>query len=177
MLIAGGSGIAAIMPYLHDYMRRSESCQPMRTTLVHFVWTDRSEENVRLLMSGSLDKVLLREDIETSLHITSSHSTSDPVSPVAVEKADEPATPEECMPKELVPSVRRAQQSLLLKTGRPDIRDIITRTAGEVSARGRQLAMFVCGPATLADAARDATRRSMQGSQDNIRYFEETFGW
>jgi ferric-chelate reductase len=177
MLIAGGSGIAAIMPYLHDYIRQSENSELTRTNVVHFIWTDRSEENVRLLMSGPLDRVLLREDVETSLHITSSHATSDPASPVAVEKTEEPATPEECMPKELIPSVRGTHQPLLLKSGRPDIRDLITTTAEEVSGRGRRLAVFVCGPATLADAARDATRRSMQGSHDNVRYFEETFGW
>ncbi|KAH6692727.1 ferric reductase NAD binding domain-containing protein [Plectosphaerella plurivora] len=174
-LIAGGSGIAAVMPYLHDYMKKSEAPQSIRTTLVHFVWTVRNEENVRLLMNGPLDKVLAREDIESHLHITSPHSPLDSASLVAGEKTEEPATPEESMLKELSPSVRPSHQILNLKSGRPDVGSLITTTAGQVSGTGRRLAVFVCGPATLADAARDATRRSMQG--DNVRYFEETFGW
>lgn len=174
LLIAGGSGIAAVMPYLQDYMNRCEASQALQTTLVHFIWTDRSEDNVRLTMGGPLGRVLQREDIETSIHITSGHSAS-VCALTSSEKTEEVGSPEAVLSKELSPEVRGAH--LHLKSGRPDIRAVISTTAEGVSGRGRRLAVFVCGPASLADAARDATRRSMGGHNMDVRYFEETFGW
>ncbi|CAK7237864.1 hypothetical protein SBRCBS47491_010180 [Sporothrix bragantina] len=79
LLVAGGSGIAGVIPYLQDYVRRidqgaaaagTNSKIPTRTRNVTLIWADRKEENLRFVAEGSLAGLLNRPDINVSFHLT-----------------------------------------------------------------------------------------------------------
>ncbi|CAK7206369.1 hypothetical protein SEUCBS139899_009160 [Sporothrix eucalyptigena] len=78
LLVAGGSGIAGVLPYLLDYVRRVEKGAaagangriPTCTRNVTLVWADRREEYLRFIAEGSLAGLLDRPDINVSFHLT-----------------------------------------------------------------------------------------------------------
>lgn len=88
LLIAGGSGIAGVLPYLLDYVRRIERGAaagtngrvPTRTRNVTLIWADRREQFLRFIADGSLAGLLNRPDINVSFHLTGSSQPSVDVS-------------------------------------------------------------------------------------------------
>ncbi len=85
LLIAGGSGIAGVMPYLQDYLRRSDEGAaagpngriPTRTRHVTLVWSDRSEKFIRFVVDTCLGNGLLaRPDITVNVHLSGEGSTA-----------------------------------------------------------------------------------------------------
>ncbi|CAK7274541.1 hypothetical protein SEPCBS119000_006226 [Sporothrix epigloea] len=84
LLIAGGSGIAGVMPYLQDYTRRIEQGAaagdsgkiPTRTRKVTLIWADRREEYVRFIAEGPLAGLSNRPDIDVSFYVTNEPETT-----------------------------------------------------------------------------------------------------
>ncbi|CAK7267928.1 hypothetical protein SEPCBS57363_002841 [Sporothrix epigloea] len=84
VLIAGGSGIAGVMPYLQDYVRRIERGAaagangkiPTRTRNVTLIWADRREEYLRFIAEGSLAGLSNRPDIDVSFYVTNDPETT-----------------------------------------------------------------------------------------------------
>ncbi|CAK7219843.1 hypothetical protein SCUCBS95973_003958 [Sporothrix curviconia] len=91
LLVAGGSGIAGVMPYLQDYVRRVDQGAaagangkiPTRTRNVTLIWADRREEYLRFVAEGSLAGLLNRPDINVSFHLTGSAQCSAAVAAAA----------------------------------------------------------------------------------------------
>lgn len=179
LLIAGGSGIAAIVPYIIDHVRRDAEGKT-KTKSITLVWADRKEEYVKHLVDGPLSNALAREDVNANIYITSDSARSPASSSLAVSlEKPEPNSPEKgVFAKETQANLTTPRsKDPNIQHGRPNVKSIIEKVAASVSESQSKLAIFVCGPPELADETRDATYRSMDGRSDSVQYFEEAFGW
>jgi len=135
-----------------------------RTVNVGLIWTARQKAFIQEICKGELTDFLGREDFEAEFFTTGSSSaegtsllSEETLRMGEVNDADLPA--------------------IEIRHERPDIRSIILDTAKEESLAGAKLAVLVCGPAGMADEARDAVHRAMKSGCKNVSYFEEAFGW
>lgn len=156
LLIAGGTGISAVLPYMEEHMYRQANGLPLRTRQIDLLLTSRNPAFIHALCAKELRPMAGREDTRTSFYSTNSvHST-------ASEKLNE------------------REETANINTGRPDITNMILEAARVNIAGGSKsgrLAILVCGPAGMADEARVAVERAMKEGCRGIEYIEETFGW
>ncbi|KAL4898075.1 FRE family ferric-chelate reductase [Aspergillus ambiguus] len=164
LLVAGGTGIAAAVPYIQDYLaeisQKSESKHPL-TRDIHLVWATRQEAFIQHVFVEDLEPVLHRSDFKASFYVTSGV------------KQDPPT--EEGLFHNSVNT--RAEQSLNIIQGRPDLRSIISSHAQEARLSGSSAAVMVCGPPAMADETRSAVHSMMRQGYKRIRYIEESFSW
>jgi predicted ferric reductase len=167
LLIAGGTGISAVLPYMEEHIHRQANTEKpgmsLRTREIDLLLTSRNPEFIHDLCAKELRPMLSREDIHTSFYSTSAIHTkahSAEVGKTGIENGH-------CV-------------QVQINTGRPDITNAILEAA-RVNVNGGskagRLAILVCGPAGMADEARAAVHRVMQEGCRNIEYIEETFGW
>ncbi|KAL4995175.1 ferric reductase NAD binding domain-containing protein [Aspergillus recurvatus] len=76
LMVVGGTGIAAAVPYIIDHISRSEGTAKTRTTRLRLVWSARTTEMFERVFCDELAWVLGHEDILTSFYCTSSESSS-----------------------------------------------------------------------------------------------------
>jgi ferric-chelate reductase len=156
LMIVGGTGIAAAVPYLQDHLQRSANhCSSTsegksRTRDIELVWTTRQPAFLRELADRELNPMLSRDDFRASFYATGSSD--------------------------------RFRQDLnalgyTVQMGRPDLQSLILTRASEASAAGMKLAILVCGPAGMADEARAATHLATKQGYQDIKYVEESFTW
>ncbi|KAF2816982.1 uncharacterized protein BDZ99DRAFT_470052 [Mytilinidion resinicola] len=179
LLIAGGTGIAAAVPYIQDHIRRSSPRQidgqltfSTRTRRVELIWTCRQAGLINNIANRELAPALARDDVHASLFCTRdsgattlSSSAVSEISPVE-DKEFSVTSPRECDVK--------------IEHGRPDVRGAILQTARSISAEGSKagkIAILVCGPAGMADEARAAVHTAMKEGCRSVEYIEEAFGW
>jgi len=135
-----------------------------RTANVRLVWTARQKAFIQEICDEELTDFLGREDFKAEFFTTESPSaegasllSEQRLRTGQVSNVDSP--------------------TIEIKHERPDIRSIILDMAKEESSAGASLAVLVCGPAGMADEARDAVHRAMKRGCKNVDYFEEAFGW
>ncbi|OOQ82797.1 putative plasma membrane ferric-chelate reductase (Fre2) [Penicillium brasilianum] len=156
LMIVGGTGIAAAVPYLQDHRRRcanqwsSPSEEKPRTKKIELVWTTRQSAFVRGLADRELNMMLNQEDFRASFYVTGSSDRF----------------------HEDWNSTRYTVQ-----LGRPNLQSLILSRASDASATGMKLAIVVCGPAEMADEARAAAHLAMRRGYQPIQYVEESFTW
>lgn len=145
LMVVGGTGIAAAVPYLRDHLQRSANSwsstseEKSRTQKIELVWTTRQSAFLCDLADRELIPMLSREDFRASFYATASSDRS-----------------------------RQDFNALgyTIQMGRPDLQSLILSCASKASAAGMNLAILVCGPAGMADQARAATHLAMkQGYQ------------
>ncbi|KAB2575753.1 putative ferric reductase transmembrane component [Lasiodiplodia theobromae] len=192
ILIAGGSGISAAVPYLREYSRhlylssqaggagdevedetadveeRGEGARGGgrggRTgkPIVQLVWAAREETFIRDVAARELRKGLTREDFVAKLYCTASV-------PDAVARREGGARDEE----------------LEIHPGRPDVRTIIAEAAQSVceaklraSGKGRgKVAVLLCGPPAMAKGVEAAVKGVAEEFDCWVDYFDEVFTW
>ncbi|GFF78671.1 putative plasma membrane ferric-chelate reductase [Aspergillus lentulus] len=147
LLIAGGTGIAAAVPYIHDHTIRSSAGQTT-TQDIHLVWTARQPALIRDIAGRELKQALLREDFRVSFYVTS----------------------ESMSQAEIMNGVE-------FVCGRPDLQAIITAHAEEARLSSSSVLVLVCGPSGMADQARAAVHQAMRRGCRSIQYVEEAFDW
>jgi ferric-chelate reductase len=147
LLIAGGTGIAAALPYIQDHIIRSSTGRTS-TQDIHLVWSARQSALVRDIAGRELKQALGREDFRASFYVTSG-----------------PACPAEIM------------DGVEVVCGRPDLQAIITAQAQEASHSRSSVVVLVCGPPGMADEARAAVPQAMRRGCRSLRYVEESFDW
>lgn len=161
LLIAGGTGASAVLPYMEEHIYRQANGQALRTRQINLLLTSRKPAFIYELCKKELRPILGREDIEMEFYSTSTvhtHSTTT----AGIEKA------------------HGREERVEINTGRPDITNTILEAARvniEGGRRSGRLAILVCGPAGMADEARGAVGRAMKEGCRGIEYIEETFGW
>ncbi|PKX93593.1 ferric reductase family protein [Aspergillus novofumigatus IBT 16806] len=147
LLIAGGTGIAAAVPYIQDHIIRSSTGQTS-TQDIHLVWTARQPALVRDIAGRELEQALRRKDFRVSFYVTA----------------------ESMSPYEVMDGVE-------FGCGRPDLQAIITAHAEEARLSSSSVAVLVCGPSGMADQARAAVHQAMRRGFRSVRYVEESFDW
>lgn len=200
ILVAGGSGISATLPYLLEYIAHATSKQSgkpeprktWRTRQIVFVWATREPAMLQYIGKQHLRYLLDREDVSWHLHATSkgimeqphtvkSASVTDPVNRDSNSSRELNEKGELSTTSAAVPGQTRAGVPFAL--GRPDIGAIVreaVHSEAEGGARGGRVGVFACGPASMADTARAAALEAMRaetGSQVEVGYLEEEFGW
>ncbi|OJJ68104.1 hypothetical protein ASPBRDRAFT_159799 [Aspergillus brasiliensis CBS 101740] len=164
LLISGGTGIAATLPYMLDYTSRSKT-RDTNTTRVHLVWSARQESMFSTVFTDDLSHVLQCEGVTVSFFCTDGAPVS-PFGSVAVDK------------EVAVGSEDKEQPSnIRFCNGRPDIRRIVDTEAIIACDSGTSLAVLCSGPGMMADECRLAVYDAMRRGCRGIRYFEEAFTW
>jgi ferric-chelate reductase len=147
LLIAGGTGIAAAVPYIQDHLLRSSIGQTS-TQDIHLIWTARQPVLIRDIAGRELKQALCRKDFRVSFYVTA-----------------EPMSQAEIM------------DGVKFVCGRPDLQAIITAHAEEARLSSSSVLVLVCGPSGMADQARAAVHQAMRRGCRSIRYVEESFDW
>lgn len=157
LFITGGTGISGAIPYLLDHISKSAS-NSTKTSNISLIFTAKQVAMIRYITSQHLRPCFDRNDIQTTFYVTSTESS------MAVNNK--------------ISSTVALPQEITL--GRPDITTSITdflKEVKEAGPAGGRTAVFVCGPATMADEARAALHQVLKSGKQDIAYFEETFGW
>jgi ferric-chelate reductase len=180
ILIAGGTGISAVVPYIQEHIHRSapqkkdgKAAFSTRTRRIDLVWTSRQAAYINDVASRELLPALARDDIHPSFFYTQK-SGSDVTLPdtvvAQISLVDDNG---------FGPTLPRNAE-IEIEHGRPDIKstilDVARSNKAEGSAAGR-IAILVCGPAGMADEARAAVHVAMKEGCRSIEYIEEAFGW
>lgn len=200
ILVAGGSGISATLPYLLEYASqaiskqngKTDSHKKWRTRQIIFVWATREPAMLQYIEKQHLAPLLHRQDVSYHLHATSKPAMEQPgaLLPASDTKpADHDSNSSRDVSEKgdltstnaAVTDPARATVPHVL--GRPDIGAIVreaVESQAEAGARGGRVAVFACGPTNMADTARVAALEAMRaqtGRQVEVGYFEEEFGW
>jgi ferredoxin-NADP reductase len=184
LLIAGGSGIAAMVPYLLDHEQRaplpSTNCesQQTRTRTITLIWANKTACFMRSVAGRELKTILARNDVHVEFYATEENSMTE-VSNRNRNIASSKDTPSRLEDSELslVLPAASENEGIAVSYGRPDIRADIRKAAGIAQEAGNRLAVMACGPPGVAGAARAAAHDIMRGSNNFIEYFEEVYGW
>ncbi|PYI23140.1 putative plasma membrane ferric-chelate reductase [Aspergillus violaceofuscus CBS 115571] len=155
LLIAGGTGIAAIIPYIHGHLlRTSEDPDQVSTQIrdMQLVWVARQTAFIRQLAARELAPALIRDDFRASFYATAKQT---PHAPDRFESMDE----------------------LDIAQGRPNVESLVLAHAHAAQLSESSVAVLVCGPAALADQTRAAVCLALQRGYRGIRYVEESFSW
>lgn len=160
LFIAGGTGIAAILPYIQDHLRRiSPNGISTRTRSIKLIWSTKESGFVREVALKELLPALGHEDFAFDFFTTSASESS------------------EC--SDIDPKISRPPHVKII-AGRPDIRSVIHDTVVDVRGNDRvggRIAVMVSGPAGMADTARQSVHQALKAGNREIDYYEETFGW
>ncbi|OJD29650.1 fre family ferric-chelate reductase [Diplodia corticola] len=156
--LVGGTGIAAAAPYILAFASS-------RSASIKLVWAARHAAFLRDVCRNELAGALRlgqsgdqgAKNVEAVLFATGA----------GAEEEEEEEEEEEDAAGEV--AVRR---------GRPDVGRVVAEAAEAAAAEGDGRAVvFVCGPAGMADEAREAVRGEMRRGCRRIEYVEECFGW
>ncbi|KAJ5552043.1 hypothetical protein N7535_000010 [Penicillium sp. DV-2018c] len=157
LLIAGGTGIASVAPYIQDHLRRSVedrngslANEKTRVRNMALVWTTKQREFIQDVCLHELKPALEREDFCASFYATRG--------------------PPACF--EDLSGIR-----LNIQSRRPHLQSLIINRADDVCSAGFSLAILVCGPPGLADEARAAAHLAMRQGHRTIKFVEESFTW
>ena len=183
LIIVGGSGITAALPYLVDHIRRRTSGAKCRTQRISLVWANRSENYMRAIAKRELGGMGARSDIELAFYVTredcesagrDGNSSGRKMGSVNEKGADARTRNH---PSGCTPTSEPRPTRFSVYYGRPDVRSIITEVAQAAHEEGSRAAVMTCGPASMADCVRAATVEAMKSGGASITYFEESFGW
>jgi NAD(P)H-flavin reductase len=147
MLVCGGTGISAAMPYIIDHINRAEK-GTTKTTTLKLVWSARQERFVKDLCEKELTSAFRRSDFEAILSATNGDDFSQDV-----EKST----------------------AYQIQTTRPDVRSLVMSMATQ--SEGSSVAVLVCGPTAMVDEVRVATKEALLQTKRDIGYYEEAFAW
>ena len=154
LFLVGGSGIAAALPYIQEFLRPRHA---IRTKHIHLVWAVRQYSFARDILDNELapgTSASAHERVKLDFFVTGP-------SPKAV--------------KDDVLDLDRFEDADTRISYQRFLADTVLRE--EVSQAVGSLAVLVCGPARLADDARRAAVQVVKNGFDQLEYFEEQFGW
>ncbi|EGX96137.1 ferric-chelate reductase [Cordyceps militaris CM01] len=158
LFIAGGSGITAILPYirrLFEDAAQDAPCPPR----VRLVWAVRRAGFARDVLANDLRLVEAAASLQVDIYVTSGSGDGDGS---AAEKGDSDNTSTDMV------DGRFAYR-------KPVVGDVVRDFVGGMETN--RAAVFVCGPARMADETRAAVRREADSSAKDVELFEEMYGW
>ncbi|EHK43843.1 hypothetical protein TRIATDRAFT_319185 [Trichoderma atroviride IMI 206040] len=156
LFIAGGSGITTVLPYLRMFFEDQASQTPPN---VHLAWAVRDEGFVRDVLANDLrateGSAFAASKLNMEFYITSGASGTSTPTPVSKEAGN-------------------ATSDSRFKRVRPDIHSMVDDFVNKSQGRA---AVFVCGPAEIADTTRQAVIRQTRKVHVDVELFEEMFVW
>jgi ferric-chelate reductase len=176
LIIVGGTGFSARMPYIEEYLRRSKTSatsghtHKSKTQHIHLVWACRNAAYIREVCKNELAPAFNKTDILMDFHTTDKNYSSATESDASIKSDKEYGITEKST----------FSQDITISQGRPDISAIIQEAAEKHTSRTApmgKLAVFVCGPAGMAGEARDSVGKALRSGYSDVEYFEESFGW
>jgi NAD(P)H-flavin reductase len=153
----GGSGIASVLPYMQEFLRPQSQNGAGRAKHIHLVWAAKQYSFVRDVLDNELAvaaSASARSRVKLDFYITGA-------GPRAVKE-------------DALDLDRLGNADTKIFYHRPVVESILRENV--LQAVG-SLAVFVCGPAQLADDARRAAVNAVGAGFDRLGYFEEQFGW
>ncbi|KAE8441763.1 hypothetical protein EG329_004321 [Mollisiaceae sp. DMI_Dod_QoI] len=159
LFITGGTGISGAVSYLQDHIAKSAS-RSTRTNNISLIFAAKQLAMIRYMAARELGPILGRSDVHATFHVTSPRESAASGSENAVSIS--------------------SSSDMEVSYGRPDVKAAISSFVGEISdagSAGGRIAVFVCGPAAMADDARAAVHQVLKSGKREVAYFEETFGW
>lgn len=183
VFVIGGSGITAALPYLQEFLvhhRRprqasghsSDNMAIRRTATekVTLIWSTRQEAMITEVVNRELRSLLTVPEglARCHFHVTGPEPIADSLR-LKTELANASIGPG---------SGDSTKNHVYVQHSRPDVNALILEAA-DSSAVGEKVAVFVCGPAGMADGARGAVHtflKRMDKPMIDVKYFEESFG-
>lgn len=154
LFIVGGSGIAAALPYIQEFLRPRHV---NRCKHIHLVWAVRQYTFARDILDTELVRAATpsaHDRIKLDFFVTGA-------APKIVK--DEALDLDRFEDADTAISYQRPVSAQV-------VRDEVSQAVGS-------LAVLVCGPAQMADDARQAAVQVVRDGFDRLEYFEEQFGW
>ncbi|KAB8256537.1 ferric reductase like transmembrane component-domain-containing protein [Aspergillus pseudonomiae] len=176
LMIVGGTGIAAAVPYIIEHVSRAKE-GTTRTVRIQLVWSARSTEMYSQVFCDELSTLLHHEDIATTYFCTNKASLDLEMKAGSGDEPGESPMSSTLDDKEgnVASSVRNGTVRFL--SGRPDVGGIIKAEVQEAKISSGRLAVLTCGPAQMADDCRQTVYEVMKDGFQDIEYHEEAFGW
>lgn len=150
VFIAGGSGIAAVLPYMQQFLLGPSS---QTTKRVHVIWAARQQTFVREVLDHELAPAAVHPAVKLDLYVTGN-------SPKPV--------------KDMTVALDRFDEDIGMRYARPAIPDLLPK---EVRESAGSVAVLVCGPSQMADDTRKAAVAAIGEGHEGLGYYEEYFGW
>ncbi len=157
LFIAGGSGITAILPYVRRIFEDADPDDPCPR--VRLVWVVRQAGFARDVLANDLRLVEASQHAATQLHVDIFVTSSDDS---GSEKSDSDNT-------------TASMSDARFTYGKPTVGEVVREYVGAM--QGNRAAVFVCGPARMADETRAAVRKEARSSEKDVELFEEMYGW
>lgn len=174
VFIVGGSGITVAMSYLQEHVERARerridrsdrTGEGSRTRQITLVWIARQPSMMReMIASSEFGPFCRREDVRIRLFSTSQEGE---------ELSDGKGRPDR---QEKQGDRDEDFSPLRIAYGRPNIAHEISSAVNDLLPQSR-VAIVVCGPATMADEARGAVRKTLKEGKCVVEHFEEKFGY
>ncbi|KAL5001365.1 ferric reductase like transmembrane component-domain-containing protein [Aspergillus recurvatus] len=201
LLLAGGTGIASVVPYIRDHIARSarrpsKSCpgsgsdsdqyeedmdgdeEKLGTRIkhMHLAWVTRQEAFIRRLVSTGLRTALGREDFQASFYATCSSPSSAPFAQLQRRQSISHSQPSNIPTLPQLESSNEVEVGVDIIRGRPNLEKIISTFTEEARNNDCSAAVLVCGPQRMADEARRAVAGALRRGYQ-LGYVEESFSW
>lgn len=168
VFIVGGSGITVAMSYLQQHAERTRARHAdssegpcTRTRRITLVWVAREQAMIREITAGELQPLLRREDVRMLLFST---SRENPLCDVEASQGHEKSADQDFHPQ--------------ISLGRPNVtNEILGAIKDAANVPGTRIAVVACGPAAMADEARNAVHKASKAGKETVEYFEENFGY
>lgn len=171
LMIVGGTGVAAAVPYLLSHTELVKKSQT-KTSKIHLVWVIRHREMWDQVFTDDLEHLLSDNDITISIYCTklapSLENSNSYVNESRVEKVSAIAA---------TPIDSPSQSGLQFVPGRPNVHELVMAEVEKSKASSSSLGVFTCGPAQMAGECRSSVYEAMKHGFHEIDYFEEAFGW
>ncbi|PYH42285.1 ferric reductase family protein [Aspergillus saccharolyticus JOP 1030-1] len=155
LLVAGGTGIAAIIPYIHEHLLRTAEDPEQAASQIRdlqLVWVARQAAFIRQIAARELAPALIRDDFRASFYATGTQTST-------------ASNSVPCM------------DELEIVAGRPNVESVVLAHAHAAQLSESSVAVLVCGPVALADQTRAAVQLALERGYRSIRYVEESFSW
>lgn len=154
LFMVGGSGIAAALPYIQEFLRPRHF---IRAKHIHLVWAVREYSFARDVLDNELApgaSASAHDRVKLDFFVTGQSPKAVKDDGLDLDRFEEADT-------------RISYQRFVADTM---VREEVSQAVGS-------LAVLACGPAQLADDARRAAVQAIKNGFDRLEYFEEQFGW
>ncbi|EIW72616.1 hypothetical protein TREMEDRAFT_12876, partial [Tremella mesenterica DSM 1558] len=177
LLIAGGSGITAVLPYLHD-LHLADCSSTSHVRRIILIWAVKDMEYASNVLKHELSEV-------SSMTEVNIYTTSKDESAIqALPESDSSSSSDEIVRSSMGENAEKVGEGKgtrrsTIKYGRPLLKEILDE--GLMKSHGR-VAVMACGPNQMMDDMRKIVahaygtkRGKVSGSR--MEYFEEQFAW